>query len=189
MKRWVTRLGLGLGLACIASFVFVGASWALLEYWKGHKSSPPSNNIKYQIKSSVPSHLRQSMVNGANTWSQSSSSYKLYRTYSAPSWGQGGTIKYHSFVEWWMGGKVNLGFQGSWIKYFYMHFNSDWEWTQYCWFLDYYDIQAAAVHEFGHVTDFISVSDTDTVMYHLPRNCQRSLFPRDVDNIRALYGS
>jgi hypothetical protein len=190
MKGWLCRLGLAFVVAGMSLLVVAGPSSAVLEYWNGHKwPSPQSRNIKYRIYNSVPSHLRQSVVNAANTWSQPSSNYKLYRTQSTPSWGQGGTVSYHSFTEWWLGGKVNLGYEGTWLKYFYMHFNADWEWTQYCWFLDYVDFEAAAVHEFGHVTDFISVDDTNTVMYRHYRNCVRSLYSRDVNNLRALYGS
>ncbi len=164
MKTHKSRV-IWVSLICIVLVLLatVLAVYAADPYWQGHLWD--AGYAKYKILSSVPGQYHDDIENAAGKWSEPSSFY-FQKTTQEPLY-VGGHLKFGD-PPWWAIAYTDVWYWGSdKMRYFVVTF-------------------PVALHELGHAFDFISVTDTNTVMYTQYR-CYTGLYQRDRNAVDDLY--
>ncbi len=180
-----------IGFASIALLTFLGvtvAVYAADPYWMGLLW--PQGKADYQIAEwTMPSGFSDDIMWGADKWGEPSSFY-LARVPVEPPPGEGGRVGFGDPPHWAVAYTYHA-YSGSDFSEFSIIFDEDLPqgWTdEPCWkyWISEYRIASVALHEFGHVVDFKTVSGSDTVLYSSYR-CYSGLYPRDEIAIDDLY--
>lgn len=146
----------------------------------------PFGSADWRFSTDFPDNYEQSILNAANTWNNAGSSfrfnYQWWEVTSKVDWtdlGSGGPMA-----------NTGVASSGSTILWVITDMNSNpakyWTTTPS---QDYppHDIQAVALHEFGHWLSLNHVQDTSAVMYEPYNGPKRSLTQDNINGIKYIY--
>lgn len=150
--------------------------------YNGYKWS--SGVAEWRFSTDFPDNYEQSVRNAANTWSNAGSSFR----FSYVWWEITSKVDWTDLGYYGPLGNTGVASSGSSILWVVTDINSAKYWTT-TQSQDYppYDIETAALHEFGHWLSLGHSSYTNAVMYEEYDGPKRSLAQDDTNGIKYIY--